>query len=415
MLKDRHSGVGRCHLWTPALVAGFALLGWLALGGCATEDQRTDNAGCYTQADFEDPDLAGGDLVVAEVGGKPITAAFLKHKLRIQLPEMAQEGPAMALQARETLQRVLVEECFNKLGREMGLDTDPEFERTMYLSRSYIMTNLATSRSVYRRATPTPEELRTFYEENLERFVIQPQTWYHHILVSSEGQAWNLYKRIQNGESFEELAREFSTDEGSAEKGGTMPPMTPTYMAGRLGKLPRLGEKIFTMSEGEISEPIRSERGWHIVRIDAVRRERQRTLEEVLPEITQKLRSQRQNALYNHVLDSLKAAYEVQVHDDALKDFYVLQMDDDQLFEEAQAEPNQREKIWFYEHLRERFPESEHAPEALFMIGFIHAEELADTTQALETFRAFLDQYPEHEMSASARLMVGELGGSETP
>ena len=82
-------------------------------------------AGAYTRADFAAADLPGGDLVVAEVGGKPITAGFLRHKLRIQFPEMAQEGPSMALQARETLQRVLVEECFNKLGTDAGTTPIP--------------------------------------------------------------------------------------------------------------------------------------------------------------------------------------------------------------------------------------------------------------------------------------------------
>ncbi len=409
-MRDR-----RCGSFPP-LVLG-ALLGatavWLAWAGGGCGRGAESYAGAYTRADFSDPELPGGDLVVAEIGGKPITAGFLKHKLRIQFPDMAQEGPSMALQARETLQRVLVEECFNKLGTERGYDVDAEFVRTMYLSRSYILTNLTASRAVYARTKPKDDEVQRFYEENAERFKIKAQTWYRHILVDTEAQAREIYRRIQNGESFDELARQYSKDESSARNGGVMPPMTEGYAAGRLGKVPELGEKVLSMKEGELAEPIHSIHGWHVVRVDTVRPERQRAFDEVRAEIVQKLSSRGQAELYTAVLDSLKTAYDVQVYEDRLKEFYVLQMTDEQLFEEAQSEADNQQKVYFYEQLVERFPQSARLPEALFMIGYVRAESLGDTTRALDVFRDFLQRYPDHEMAPSARMMVEEL--SKTP
>jgi len=403
--------VGFGHLVAPSLALGVGLC-LLALGTTGCNHGAQSRAGAYTEADFSAPDLAGGDLVVAEVGGQPITAGFLKHKLRIQLPDMAQEGPAMALQARETLQRVLVEECFNKLGRERGYDHDPEFQRTMYLSRSFILTNLTTSRAVYARTKPSEEQVRRYYDENAERFTIKAQTWYRHILVPTEAQAWELYRRIKNGESFEELARQYSQDQTTARNGGVMPPMTPGYAAGRLGKVPELGQKVLSLPEGELGEPVRSAHGWHVVRIDAVRQERERPLDEVRGEIVQKLSSRSQAELYTAVLDSLKTAYNVRVDEEALKEFYVLQMTDEELFEEAQAEADNAQKVHFYQRLIDRFPQSPRAPEALFMIGYLHAEALGDTAKALGVFRDFLGRHPEHEMAPSARMMVEELSKS---
>ncbi len=395
----------------PRFAVGLGLC-LLALGVAACDRGAQSQADAFTEADFSVQDLAGGDLVVAEIGGKPITAAFLKHKLRIQLPEMAQEGPAMALQARETLQRVIVEECFNKLGRERKYDRDPEFVRTMYLSRSYILTNLTASRAVYARTRPSAEEVRRYYDENAERFTIRAQTWYRHILVPSETQAWELYRRIKNGESFDELARQYSRDESTARNGGVMPPMTSSHAAGRLGKVPELGQKVLSLREGELGEPVRSSHGWHVVRIDAVRPERQRPLDEVRSEIVQKLSSRGQAELYTAVLESLKTAYDVTVNEEALKEFYVLQMTDEELFEEAKSEADNAQKIYFYQKLIDRFPRSPRVPEALFMIGYVQAEALGDTAKALSAFRDFLDRYPEHEMVPSARLMVEELSRS---
>ena len=87
-------------------------------------------------------------------------------------------------------------------------------------------------------------------------------------------------------------------------------------------------------------------------------------------------------------------------------------MTDEQLFEEAQSEADNQEKLYFYEQLVERFPQSARLPEALFMIGYVRAESLGDTTRALEVFRDFLQRYPEHEMAPSARMMVEELSKS---
>ena len=176
----------------------------------------------------------------------------------------------------------------------------------MYLSRSYILTNLTASRAVYARTKPKEEEVQRFYDEDPERFKIKAQTWYRHILVDSEAQARELHSRIRNGESFEELARQFSKDESSARNGGVMPPMTPSFAAGRLGKVPELGEKVLSMKEGELAEPFHSIHGWHVVRVDTVRPERSRPLEEVRAEIIQKLSSRGQAELYTAVLDSLK-------------------------------------------------------------------------------------------------------------
>lgn len=189
-----------------------------------------------------------------------------------------------------------------------------------------------------------------------------------------------------------------------------MPPMTDRYECGPLlGTLPEFGKAIMGMQEKELSKPMRTKHGWHIVQADYRRNQRPRELEEMREQIIEKLASRRQLHLYNDVLDSLKIAYKVHTHDDALEEFYYLQMDDEMLFDGAQRSSEPEKKVGHYEQILKRFPESPHQPEALFMIGFVCAEELGDSLRASESFRAFLDQYPDHEMARSARLMIDEL------
>ena len=185
--------------------------------------------------------------------------------------------------------------------------------------------------------------------------------------------------------------------------------MTETYMAGSFGKLPEFGKQVMAMEGEEISGPIHSEKGWHIVRIDAVRKERLRPLDEVREEIAWRLRTGQATELSQFMLDSLKLAYNVQVYEDAFDEFLLAQMDDGLLYAEAQIERDAGKRIKYYQRILDYYPESAHCPEANFMIGFVQAEELEDRPGAILTFRAFMEKYPGHDLCQSAELMVAEL------
>ncbi len=379
-----------------------------AMIGC-TPEARNETA----DADFTHPELAGGDLVVATVAGKPITAGYIVHKMRIQYPEMEREGPAMVAQAREVLRRIIEEHCFTTVGEERGYDEGEEFLRVLNLSRSHILTNATSARVISARAIPNEEEIQAFYDERSAQYVIEPQVWWHHILRATEAEAWDIHTRLTAGEDFEALAREHSLDEQSAARGGQMPPMTKTHVAGSMGPQPDLGAALFTMNKDEISKPIATGKGWHVVRCDARREEIRRSLDEVRDRIIGKIATTRRRDLRIHVLDSLKLAYEVAVFEDVFEQFYFAQMSDSLPFEVAQQIKESDAKLKHYNQILERFPDSRFAPEALFMVGFVHAEETKDLAAARGSFEEFLQRYPDHEMAASARLMMTEL--DQTP
>lgn len=380
------------------------VLSMVLLGGCSPEEPDR-----YPRPDFTAPEVPGSELVVAEIDGEPVTAGQLWHKLRIQFPEWEHEGPGMARQIREILPQLISERCFANWGDDLGLADAPPVQRAWFFSREFILKNHTMDKKVYARAKPSEEEVRAHYEENKERFELPPRVWYHHILVESEAEAWDLRQRILAGDEFETLAAEFSLDTLSAQRGGKMPPMNARYECGPLGKLPDLGRVVMEMEEKELSKPIRSRLGWHLVRADYRRDRIPRAFDEVREEIENKLATRRQSDLFQQVLDSLQVAFGVRIYEDTLDEFYFLQMDDEELFSGAQRQRDPEYKIKMYQEILDRFPDSPRRPEALFMIGFVHAEERADSTQALAVFRAFLEEYPDHEMARSARLMVDEL------
>jgi hypothetical protein len=382
------------------LLGGLFVLGLLGMGpGCQRE----------MEADFSASEIAGSDLVVAEVAGEPITAGYLYHKIRIQYPQMPQSGPSLGLQAQEIVKMVAVEHCLAKMAEDKGFDKDPDFLRMLYLSRAHLLSRVAVEEGIANRGGTSEEELRQYYEDNQERFVIGEQAWYSHVLLDSETAARMVLAQLEAGADFAELARKYSRDKVTAKRGGEMPPASRKAAAGHLGRLPELTDAVLSLATEEIDGPIRTEKGWHIVRVKARRDERQRTFDEVRDDIAMKMRSRNEGQVYSDVVDSLKHAFDVTFFDDALELFYLLQMDEDQLFAAAQKEQDPQRKIPMYEGILERFPESEHCPEALFMIGFERAERMADTTGAVDAFLRFLSEYSDHELASSATLMLNEL------
>jgi peptidyl-prolyl cis-trans isomerase C len=320
----------------------FPCLLLLLAAGCGGEKTK--------KPDFSAPDIPGSDLVVLEVAGEPITAAEVYHKIRLQYPQMPQSGPALGKQVGEVVKQMLKERCLLKLGEERGYDQNLEFLRMMYLSRTYILTTETVNEEIWSKIKPTDAEVDDFYQQNVDRFMLSAKVWYHEILVDSEARAREVRERLLAGEDFAGLAARYSIDKGVAERGGEMPP----YEKGVNTKLedqPEVVRQLLTLEAQTVSAPVRTSRGWHILRVDARREERQRPLEEVRDEIRQTLTAKRETGRYTVLLDSLAQAYAVSVKQDALDRFYWLQMNDEQLFDDTRKEPDAGTRVRMYENL----------------------------------------------------------------
>lgn len=79
--------------------------------------------------------------------------------------------------------------------------------------------------------------------------------------------------------------------------------------------------------------------------------------------------------------------------------------------EEAQKDGKPVEALKAYRKVAKEYPGGENTPKAMFMIGFVYAEQIYDTTRAIDAFNEFLEKYPDNELSPSAEFMVLALKG----
>jgi peptidyl-prolyl cis-trans isomerase D len=131
-----------------------------------------------------------------------------------------------------------------------------------------------------------PERVEALYQSRLPEFQTPEQVRARHILFRGEGaveRAREARARLGSGEDFASLARELSDDLATREEGGDL----GSFPRGRM--LPALEEAAFALAEGEVSEPVQTERGVHLIRAEERSGGSVRSFEEVRFELAREL------------------------------------------------------------------------------------------------------------------------------
>ena len=146
------------------------------------------------------------------------------------------------------------------------------------------------------------DEILEYYEANKDRYLQDEQRQARHILVTfgddeaaAEEKAIALRARIDAGEPFEDLARSNSEDSATAPQGGDLGTLTRSQLPGDLGGA------IFAMQEGAVEGPLKSEFGFHIVRLDTILEQGPLPLEQVRAELTAELQDQKADSLFREL------------------------------------------------------------------------------------------------------------------
>ncbi|NOX70755.1 MAG: hypothetical protein GXP15_16325 [Gammaproteobacteria bacterium] len=158
-------------------------------------------------------------------------------------------------------------------------------------------------------AAITEEELVQFYKDSSSRYMQDERRQARHILIlfgedeaAAETQAAELAARVRAGEPFDSLARQYSKDGGTAQQGGDLGMLLRTQLPGVLG------DNIFAMSKGDINGPVRSDFGFHIIRLDDIESGGSLPLEQVRAQLTDELRSRKATDVYDALMGKLSDA-----------------------------------------------------------------------------------------------------------
>jgi len=167
--------------------------------------------------------------------------------------------------------------------------------KQMYLIQNYIEKILSES-------PITETEIRQVYDKQPQQYIIPEKRKIRHIIVQSEEKAKEILEKLQEGISFEELAKQNNTD-ATKQRGGDL---------GWVGKgvfVKEFEDVAFSLGKGEISNIVKTQFGYHIIRVDDIEGSKQRSFPEVQQEIKRKLE---QGRILN-IEEVLKKKYNVQI------------------------------------------------------------------------------------------------------
>lgn len=240
--------------------------------------------------------LVGTQLVRAVLASELVTDAELNAfvKLSRQKRELSFiRVPTAGFQTDEPIPDTEITAYYEKNLDRFGV---PEQVKVNYL--------VLDSESIGSAAGPSDDDLRALYDEEIDRFKTPERRQARHILLTVDAGADDaaaelvraeleaVKARIIAGEDFAAVAKEVSKDPGSAAQGGDLGMFEQGLMD------PAFDEAAFSLPQGELSEPVRSRFGYHLIRVDAVEAVQIKPFDEVKAELLAEVAKQQTDALF---------------------------------------------------------------------------------------------------------------------
>jgi foldase protein PrsA len=152
----------------------------------------------------------------------------------------------------------------------------------------------------------TDEELQTYFDENKDSFGEAEQVKASHILVADEATAKEIKQKLADGADFAELAKEYSTDEGTKENGGEL----GFFAKGTM--VTEFDDVAFTLPVNEISDPVKTDYGYHIIKVEEKKEAKEANFDDSKKEIKETLIQQKMETEYSTWLEEKKKDYNIE-------------------------------------------------------------------------------------------------------
>lgn len=239
--------------------------------------------------------------ILAKVGQKEITNLDVQGAIQGLDPFQAQQFQTEEGQ-KYVLDDLINQELLYMYAKDNKIDQDEEFRTEMKrveenVLKQYVINKILTSVKL------TEEEKKAFFEAQKQSFSKPETASAKHILVDSEEKANDILGKINAGEvSFEDAAKEHSTCP-SKDAGGDL----GTFGRGQM--VPEFENAVFNMNNGEVSGPVKTQFGYHLIKLENKNESSIPEYDEVAEEVGKALLFQKQGEVYQQKLNEVKEKY----------------------------------------------------------------------------------------------------------
>jgi foldase protein PrsA len=231
----------------------------------------------------------------------------------VQTTELEQKAKDLGVKVTDKQINDRLGQIRKQLGGEKNLKAQAKANGlTLQDVRDIVIRPQLLSEGLYKKVTDSvkvsDKDVADYYKKNIKNYQQPESRDVRHILVSNRALANKLYARIKAGADFAKLAKKYSKDPGSAAQGGKL-----TIVKGQT--VGPFDQTAFLLSKGQVSRPIKSQYGWHIIQaLSDVKPPKTTPLKDVKDSIKTQLEGQKKQAAMTKWVNDTKKEYEKKIH-----------------------------------------------------------------------------------------------------
>lgn len=249
--------------------------------------------------------------VLAEVNGTVITSDEFKKELD-NLPPYLKSMADSVEGRKEMLETMVIRELILQEAAKEKIEDSQLVKDKLAELKKRLVVEAFLKKKVEEQANLSDAELQKFYDENKDKFKHGDQIKASHILVKDEAQVKEVQAALQKGDKFEDVAKKYSVD-SAASKGGDL------GWFGKGSMLPEFEKAAFALNEGQVSAPVKTKFGVHIIKLTGKRAAGVMPFADVKDQIKQAVMPTKQKEVFDKLKDELKKSAKYSIKEDALK------------------------------------------------------------------------------------------------
>lgn len=261
--------------------------------------------------------LAWSPLVVAQEAPKEdkVVAIVNGHEIRVSEVQMATDDiigqlPDLPPKLRFpfVVEFLIERHLLAQYAVKEGIADTDEYKRRLALYQAKALRDAYFFQKI--RPQVTEEEMKAAYDEEAAKLQQTERVRARHILVGTEKEAQDILGRLSKGEKFEDLAKQFSLD-GSKDYGGDLGYFTQPEM------VPEFSKATFALKTGETSNPVKTDFGWHIIRLE----DRKQGAAQPFDQVKSAIRNVLLRKKVGEAMAVIRSASKVEIVDEDLKKY----------------------------------------------------------------------------------------------
>ena len=249
--------------------------------------------------------------VLATVNGTAITQKQFEGELK-NLPPQLQPMAQSPEGRKELLESMIIREIVYQDAQKQGIERTPEYTERLDEVKKKLLVEMDLKKKLDTEIKLSDDDLKKVYEQYREKFKTGEQIRASHILVKDEKTAQDVAAQLKKGAAFADLAKKYSTD-STAAKGGDL----GWFDKGKM--VPEFDKAAFALKDGEVSGIVKTNFGFHIIKVIGKRPAGYAPFEEVKDQIKAAILPSKQQEVFQKVKTDLKKSAKIEIKDPSLK------------------------------------------------------------------------------------------------